>query len=366
MRAFVLTGHGGPEKLVFDPAWPVPEPLHDEVLINVSACALNNTDLATRLGWYKDVALSSESDCSASATVRGWTGKMTFPRIQGADICGQVVAAGAHAGDHLLGRRVLVDPWIRDPEAPLDLERCGYLGSERDGGFADYVAVPVRNVHSIESPLSDSELAAAATSSMTALNMLDRIDVREGELILVTGASGGVGSALLQLAHGSGARPVALSATRKKEALRKLGAVAVIPRHHRNVQAVMRSAVGRPVVDAIVDVVGGEGWPSLLGMLRRGGRYCCAGAIAGPRVQLDLRVLYLKDLTFYGVTVPPPYLFDKLVHALECAWLRPPIAATFPLERLHEAQQMFLAKRHVGKIVIDLRADFSNVVTEHG
>lgn len=220
MRAFVLTGHGGPEKLVLEPAWPVPRLGAGEALIEVSACGVNNTDVNTRVGWYslraRDGAEGGRAaDAGARAAPRigdggagadgGWLAALEFPRIQGADVCGRVVAVAPGVSESLLGRRVLVDPWLRDWDAPLKLEGCVYLGSEHDGGFAEYLSVPARNVHPIESALSDVELASFATASLTAMNMLDRVGVTEGESVLVTGASGGVGSALVQLARERGA-----------------------------------------------------------------------------------------------------------------------------------------------------------------
>lgn len=363
MRAFVLTGHGGPEKLVFEQAWPRPEPQAGEVLVEVSACGMNNTDVNTRVGWYaKQGAPGPAADArdgtggTAGGIAGGWRTSLTFPRIQGADICGRVVAVGSGAAHDLLERRVLIDPWLRDWDSPFDLNRCGYLGSERDGGFAQYLSVPAANVHPVESPLSDVELASFATAWITAANMLDRARVAEGEHVLVTGASGGVGSALVQLAHSRGAKPVAICARGKEDAVRSLGAVAVIARGEANLPAALQAGVGRGTIDVVVDVVGGPGWPSLIEVLRRGGRYCCSGAIAGALVELDLRTLYLNDLTFHGATIPPPHLFGELVRVIESGKVSPVVAGTFPLRQLHEAQEMFVAKNHVGNIVIDLRA----------
>jgi NADPH:quinone reductase-like Zn-dependent oxidoreductase len=353
MRAVVLTGHGGLDKVAFESAWPRPEPNEGEVLIEVHACGVNNTDVNTRIGWY---AQEAGAGSGAEVEAGGWTGSLHFPRIQGADVCGRVVAVGHGATAELLGRRVLVDPWLRDWDAPLDLDRCGYLGSERDGGFADFVSVPTQNVHPVDSPLSDVELASFPTASITAENMLEHVGVEAGEDVLVTGASGGVGSALVQLARGRGAKPIAICSREKSEAVRALGAAAVVDRDERDLRHALCEATGRGTVDVVADVVGGERWPSLIDVLRRGGRYVCSGAIAGPMVELDLRTLYLADLTFVGATVTAPHLFGDLVRAIERGELRPTVAATFPLEQLRAAQQMFLAKRHVGNIVIDLRA----------
>lgn len=359
MRAFVLTGHGGPETLVFEGGWPVPELRAGDVLIEVSACGMNNTDVNTRVGWYSKLAGPGSAGDGGSATVDGdggWTAAITFPRIQGADICGRIAAVAPDVTDGLLGRRVLVDPWLRDWDAPFDLERCGFLGSERDGGFAEYLTVPARNVHPIDSTLSDIELASFATASITAANMLDRAAVAEGEYVLVTGASGGVGSALVQLARSKGAKPVAMCGREKFDGVLELGAVAVIARGEEDLRSALKEETGRERVDVVVDVVGGAGWSLLIDVLRRGGRYCGSGALAGPLVELDLRTLYLNDLALYGATVPPPNLFGELVEAIESGRIQPVVAASFPLEHLHAAQEMFLDKRHVGNIVIDMRS----------
>jgi NADPH:quinone reductase-like Zn-dependent oxidoreductase len=279
---------------------------------------------------------------------------VAFPRIQGADVCGRVIACGEEAPPRLRGRRVLVDPWLRDPSLPEDAARCGYLGSERDGGFAEYVAVPARNIHPIESDLGDAALAAFATAYLTAANMLARAQVRAGEDVLVTGASGGVGAALVQLARLRGARVIAQTrpgqGIDKEGALLSLGADRVICAAGGDLPA----ALGRDQVDVIADVVGGDAWGALLSVLRRGGRYACAGAIAGADVSLDLRALYLRDLTLAGATVPPPHLFGELVSLIAAGALRPPVAATYPLPALREAQGAFLRKQHVGKIVIHM------------
>jgi NADPH:quinone reductase-like Zn-dependent oxidoreductase len=248
---------------------------------------------------------------------------------------------------------VLVDPWLRDPAAPHDLARATYVGSERDGGYAEYVVLPVANVHPISSPMSDVELATFPTAYQTALNMLRRADLRAGETILVTGASGGVGGALIQLARERGAVPYAIASTAKADAVRACGAEEVIARDAPDLAAALRAA-GVVAVDAIADVVGGERFPELLPLLRRGGRLTSAGAIAGPIVPLDLRTMYLHDLTLVGATVPPVPLFAELVELLERGRVRPLLAATFPLERFRDAQAAFIEKRHVGNIVIDV------------
>ena len=358
MRAVVLTGHGGIDRLSFRDDWPRPSPGPGQALIQVGACGLNNTDVNTRTAWYSaSVAGGTTGDAldDAAEVDATWGGKpITFPRIQGADVCGRVVALGAGCDAALLGTRVLVDPWLRDWNDPLDRGKCGYFGSECDGGFADYTLADVRNVHAVESDLSDCELATFATSCLTAEYMLNRADVGAQDRILVTGASGGVGSALIQLALRRGAETVALCGEDKAEAVSALGADHVLPRAPEDLRTALGMATGAEDVTVVADVVGGPFWPRLISVLSRGGRYTCAGAIAGPMVRFDLRTFYLRDLVFTGATVPPPGVFGDLVGYIERNEIKPVLAATYPLRELVAAQQAFIAKRHVGNIVVTM------------
>ena len=364
MPAVVTMGHGGLEQLVYHHDWPVPRPGRGEVLIAVHACGMNNTDINTRVGWYsKRVSSGTTAEggargfAGAADSDAAWGGTaIRFPRIQGADICGRVVDLGDDAPGELLGKRVLVDPWLRDPADPFDLDAAAYLGSERDGGYAHYTTAPATNIHPIDSPLSDVELATFPTSYVTAENMLRRAAVGSGDVVLVTGASGGVGTALLQLVRRRGATPVGVAGAEKAKAVRAAGASAVIPRDTSDLAAALQAATGSATVDVVADVVGGASFMTVLSALRRGGRYTCAGAIAGPIVELDLRTFYLNDLTLTGATMTPLEAFGELVEIVEHGELRPLVAAVYPLERLQEAQVAFLEKRHVGNIVIEVGA----------
>ena len=358
MRAVVLTGHGGLDRLSFREDWPVPRPGPGQVLIAVGACGLNNTDVNTRIGWYSagvtggttGQALEAAADADAA-----WGGRaITFPRIQGADVCGRVVALGPGCDASLSGRRVLIDSWLRDWDDPINRDKCGYFGSECDGGFADYTVVDVRNVHPVDSELSDAELATFATSYVTAENMLNRAAVRDRDRVLISGASGGVGSALVQLARRRGAETIALCSEAKAEAVRALGADHVLPRAPEDLKAALEAATGRHEVTVVADVVGGPLWPQLIAALARGGCYTCAGAIAGPVVRFDLRTFYLRDLVFTGATVPLLGVFSDLLDYIERGEIRPVLAATYPLRDLVAAQEAFIAKRHTGNIVVTM------------
>lgn len=357
MRAALLLGTGGPEMLELRDDVPVPRPGPGDVLLRVAACGVNNTDVNTRVGWYsRSVSAATSGDGFAEADLNdvGWGREgLAYPRIQGADIAGVVVAVGEGTDPSLLGARVLVDPWIRDRQSPDDRELAGYLGSERDGGFAQYCSVPSENTYPVSTELSDVELASFACSWSTAEHMLQRINLGAGETIAVPGASGGVGSALVQLAKLRGAAVVAVAGAAKLERVLELGADAAVARETDDPVAAAVKANGG-LFDAVADIVGGADFGGWLEALKRAGRYVTSGAIAGPIVDLDLRTLYLRDLQLHGATVYAPKVFADLVGYIEASWLQPVVGGTFPLEEIHAAQQTFGSKDHVGSIVITI------------
>jgi NADPH:quinone reductase-like Zn-dependent oxidoreductase len=348
MRAVLLRGHGGIEQLDFRVDVPVPRPAPGEVLIRVGAAAVNNTDINTRVGWYSK-SVETATDATNSATAArdgGWSGNpFHFPRIQGIDACGVIVATGTGVPARRLGERVLVDPVLRPADGGL--AEVGYLGAERDGAFAQYVAVPALNVHRIESPLTDVELATFPCAYGTAENLLTRASVAAGETVLITGASGGVGAAAVQLARVRGARVIAVAGRNKMREVAELGATSVVDR-----DAPLVASLGRESIDAVIDVVGGAAFGALLDVLKRGGRYAVAGAIAGPIVPLDLRTLYLKDLRLLGCTVTEPAVFARLVELVQSGALQPLVRAVYPLAEIAIAQSDFLGKARTGKIVL--------------
>ena len=344
------------EMLRFAADYPKPQTGAGEVLICVGACGLNNTDVNTRTGWYSKSVTDSTTGGALSAAKdddASWGGApLQLPRIQGADVCGVVAEVGAGVSSSLVGKRVLVDTWLRDWDAPHNSDKIGYFGSECDGGFAEYTKVDARNVHPIESALSDAELATFATSYSTAEGMLNRAQVGGDDAVLISGASGGVGSALIQLCRRRGAKTIALCSSDKVEAVRAIGADAVLLRQSADLSAALHTAIGRADVDVVADVVGGDLWTQWINVLRRGGRYVTSGAIAGPIVPLDLRTLYLRDLAFYGSTILPPGVFADVVGYIARGEIRPLLAASYPLEQLPQAQQAFIDKKHVGNIVV--------------
>jgi NADPH:quinone reductase-like Zn-dependent oxidoreductase len=344
MTAAVLTGHGGPEMLAVRDDVAVPSVARGEVLIEVSAAAVNTTDIWTREGAY-----GTADDPDA---VVGWKGvPIGFPRIQGGDVVGVVVAAATGEDDAVVGRRVLVDPasYLDDGDEPT---LAAVLGSERDGGFAQYVAVPGQQVHDVtDSPLSDVQLACLPIAYGTATGMLERARLRAGETVLVTGASGGVGLALVQLAHARGARVIALTNDTAAGAVLAAGATHTVARSDPSVADRVRQAAGG-AVHVVADVVGGWAVAELFPLLATGGRWVTCGAVADPIVQLDLRTLYLHRRQLIGSTMHTPAQFVRLVEDARRGRIDPQVARTYPLTQIHAAQADLATGGHVGKLVL--------------
>lgn len=340
MKGVQLTGHGSLDKLVYADNIPVPAPGPRDVLVKVGAAGVNNTDLNTRIGWY------SKSNDSGDAS---WSGNpIVFPRIQGADVCGKVVAVGEKVDPNFIGSRVLIEPCIFEAGGK-ELTRPWYFGSECDGGFAEYTVVAARHAHRVESNLTDIQLASFPCSYSTAENLLTRASVGPNDRLLVTGASGGVGSAIVQLAKARGASVIAVTSSEKAGQLLGLGAERTLAR-----DSCFSKDLGSNSVDVVIDLVAGQQWPALLDVLKPFGRYATSGAIAGPLVELDVRTLYLKDLTLFGCTVLNEGVFSNLVKRIEAGEISALVAKTFSLTEIDEAQKEFEAKKHVGKLVIDI------------
>jgi len=338
MRAVQLTQHGGPEVLrVTEVNTPVPQP--GEVLVKVSAAALNNTDLWTREGEY-----------GLPGPRAGWRGPLDFPRIQGADVAGRVAAVGDGVDEDILGSRVVIDPAIYDVDEP-DANITGLMGSERDGGYAEYVTVPANRSHDVTgSNLSDDQLAALPISYGTALGMIERGRLRTGETVLVSGASGGVGIALVQLARARGARVIAISSGSKIHAVQDAGAHVVVDRAANVAEQV--HAVAPKGIDVVLDVVAGDLVHDGLALLHTAGRWVVAGALGGHTIGFDVRDLYLHNLQLIGSTMHTPEHFELLMDMARRSQIRPIVATVFPLEQAARAQAELARRSHVGKIVL--------------
>ncbi|SFU20791.1 alcohol dehydrogenase family protein [Mesorhizobium sp. YR577] len=354
MRAVQLTGHGGPEKLVYREDVPVPAPAPGEVLIEVTACGMNNTDV-----WVRQGAYGTEEDAGAVSTWRRQGNTLTFPRIQGTDSVGRIVAVGDGVSPSRIGERVMVDFSIynREDDSLADID---YMGHGRDGGYAEYQALPAENAHVVDTAMTDIELATFCCAYLTGEQMLERAGLKAGERVLVTGASGGVGSGIVQLARARGAIPYAIVGPGKEQAVKDIGAEAVITRGAPDLIAAVNETTGGQPIDVVADLVGGAIFNDLLRILRPEGRYTTAGAIAGPVVQLDLRTMYLKQLQLHGSSQGTRGDFRRIVRYIEQGLIKPLVGGVYKLSDFHRAQADFVAKDFVGKLVVvpDAKADF--------
>ena len=349
MSAVLTTGHGGYEMLEFRKDIKVPSPDSDQVLIKVLGAGINNTDINTRTAWYSK-SVKGETNASNSQGEDGdgsWSGEpLEFPIIQGADCYGEIVAVGDNVDAGRIGERVLVRT-MQQYAVDYRPYECWTMGSECDGAFAQYMVAFSDESFKIESNWSNAELASIPCAYSTAENLLERSDVKEGEVVLITGASGGVGSAAIMLAKRRGARVVAVASEAKARMVQEIGADEVIHREDKLIDSIDNESI-----DVVIDLVAGESWGELLEVLKKGGRYAASGAIAGPIVELDVRTLYLKDLVLIGCTFQDRQVFQNLIGYIERNEIKPLVSKTYPLRDIVNAQKDFVSKKYVGKLVL--------------
>ncbi len=342
MSGVYLTRHGGPEALEWRDDIPVPTPGPRQVLVRVAAAGVNNTDINTRVGWYSSDVTEATDAVDQDVEAGGWGGALAFPRIQGGDLCGIVEAVGADA-PFKPGQRVTCPINLPRPR-PGNPHGFIALGSEVDGAFAQYCLVDADDLYDVTaSPLSDVEIAAIPCAFGTAENLLTRAGVTAGHKVLITGASGGVGLAAVQLAALRGAAVWGVTSPAKAEVVKGQGATDTFGRD---------ATLPQDMFDVVIDVVGGPAWPGLILALKPGGHYAVSGAIAGPMVQADLREIYLRDITIHGCTHQAFEVFGRLVTLMNEGRIKPLISKTYPLQDIAKAQQDFQSKALPGKLVL--------------
>ncbi len=339
MRAAVFHEHGGPEVVRIEEV-PAPVPAPDEVRVRVRAAALNHLDL-----WVR----------------RGLPIETTMPHVGGSDVAGVVEEVGERAEGVAVGDRVVVNPslscgrceWCVAGEVPLCPE-YRILGEHTNGGFAEYVAVPAANVYRIPDGLSFEAAAALPVSYMTAWRALvTRARVRAGEDVLVLGASGGTAAAAVQIARLAGARVFAVTRGADNVArVRALGAHVVYDRDEVDFSRQVFQDTGKRGVDVVVENVGEATWKGSIRALARGGRLVCYGATTGPRGEIDLRVLFWKQVEIIGTTMASRPEFEAMLRAAFRGDLVPVIDSVLPLEHAREAHERLEAGGQFGKIVL--------------
>ncbi|AZM96861.1 zinc-binding dehydrogenase [Vreelandella venusta] len=359
MSAMLLTGHGDVDKLQYRQDVTTPKPGVGQVLVQVTATAKNNTDRKAREGLYP-----TKGKEEVTSFAMGGSPTLTFPRIQGADIAGRVVAVGEGVDAARIGERGLLDFNIyADERRDINLTP-DYYGHGADGGYADFVAVPADQFHHVPNPeLRDAELAAMGMCSyQTAYHMMTSANVSAGERVLVTGASGGVGTALIQLCRIVGAIPYAVSQPDKADALLALGAEAVIDRGDLStfVERVLATTDGKPI-DAVMDLVGGQMTDlfidtMIVDMQGRNSypRLSIAGASGGNISEIMWTRVYLYQVQIFGVSHGTREEAEQLIEWIRSGALKPVLHGAFKLSDLHNAERYFVNRgsNYLGKIVI--------------
>lgn len=339
MRAAVFHAHGAPDRLSVERR-PCAEPGAGEVRIRVAAAGLNHLDLWTR---------------------RGLPFEIPLPHIGGSDISGVVEAVGAEANAELLGARVVVNPslWCgRCREcAHGEQSLCGsfqVLGEHTDGGFAEFTTVPADHVYSLPAEYSFVEAAALPISYGTAWRtVVGRARVRPGEDVLVLGASGGTAVAAIQIARLAGARVFAVTSGAENVArVRALGAENVYDRMRVDFSQEVHRDTAKRGVDVVVENVGEATWRQSIRSLARDGRLVTYGATTGPRGEIDLRLLFWKQLRIIGSTMASQAEFEAMLRAAFRYRIRPVVDRVLPLEEIRSAHEALEAGDAFGKVVL--------------
>lgn len=342
MRAAFFREHGGPETIEVGEL-PAPEAREGEVLIAVAAAAMNHLDLWAR---------------------RGLPGlELELPHIGGSDIAGSVAEVGPGVSDIEVGTPVLVNPslwcgscdWCLEGEESLCVS-YRIIGEHVKGGFAEYVAVPRRNALPLPDGFPMTDAAAVPLVFQTAWRgLVSRGGLRAGDTVLITGASGGVSTAAMQIAKHVGARVYAVtSGAEKVRRASELGADLVIDRLETEFAAEVWKATEKRGVDLAFDSVGEEIWPSLARCLARDGRLVTYGATTGPEGRIDIRLAFWKQLRIIGTTMSNRREFEEVMALVFERKLRPVIDVVWPLDRARDAHERLEAGEQFGKIILQI------------
>lgn len=342
MRALTIDAHGGFDQLRVRDDLPTPDVVaDDDVRIRVHAAALNHLDL-----WV----------------VEGVPGVRITPAwILGSDCAGVVDAVGARVTTVRVGDRVVLNPGVSDRtceycrtgDNPLCL-RYAILGEHRPGVLADFVVVPVANVHVIPAHVSFTVAAAFPLATLTAWRMVvSRARVTASDQVLIRGIGGGVALASMQIAKSIGARVwVTSGSDAKLERAREMGADETLNHHTSDVAREVRGRTGKRGVDVVIDCVGQATWASSLGSLGKRGRLVTCGGTSGPLLETDVRKLFWNQWTIMGSTMGSDDEFARIVDELCVGRLYPPVDSTFPLEEGRQAFERLQSGQQFGKVVI--------------
>lgn len=324
MKAAVIERQGGLDGLVYRD-WPDPIAGPGEALIRVRACGLNHLDIFVR---------------------RGMPGfPVPMPFISGGDIAGTVEALGDGTTGFSIGDHVLVNPSTDK----------GMLGEQLPGGMAELVAAPASHLVPIPEGVSFREAACLPVAYGTARRMLiERAAVQPGELVLVLGASGGVGNGCIQIGKDIGAEMIAAAGSDEKLAkLKEMGATHLINYRSSDFSKEAWAISNRKGVDVVVNFTGGETWAPSLRTLRKSGRLVTCGATAGFDPKTDIRYIWVRELTILGSDGWTTNDIRALLAMVEAGTLKPEISHILPLANAREAEELIEDREIFGKVILE-------------
>ncbi len=341
VRAVLIREHGGADRLELSEAEDPPR--SERAIVSVRAVALNHLDLWVRKG------------------VPGHT--FPLPMIPGSEVSGVIEWLPPGAAGWKIGDEVLVAPGISCGVCASCLRgedslcaQFGILGESEDGGCAEKIAAPVRNLFRKPSFLSFAEAAALPLDMLTAWRMIvTRGRLEKGETILVHAGGSGVGSASIQIAKLRGAKVITTVGSQEKAAgARGLGADEVILYREADFLSEVRRLTGKKGVDLVVEHVGADTFGRSLRSLARGGRVVTCGATTGAEVEINLRLIFFKQLSILGSTMGSLSELHEIMKHVERRELRPVVGRILPLRDVATGHE-FLEQRAVfGKVVLDL------------
>ncbi len=342
MKAVLFHQHGGPEVLEYT-EFPTPEPKPGQVLVRLHAAALNRMDVMVR---------------------NGWPGlKLEMPHINGADGAGEVAALGEGVHDFEIGAPVVINANIGCGHCEFCLagkdNMCLHwhlLGETIRGTYAEYVALPARQLHTLPNGFDAHKAAAAALVFQTAWHSLvKRGHLQKDEIVLIVGAGGGVNTASIQIAKYIGARVMIVgSDARKLEMAESIGADFLIDRSKEaDWSKSVFIATNKRGVDVVVDNVGTTFMQSLRA-LRKGGRLLTVGNSGGPKFEIDNRYIFAKHLSIIGSTMSTLSDFKEVMDLIIAGKLSPILDKTFPLQDAGIAQERLWNNENFGKITLDI------------
>ena len=342
MKAVFFEKHGGPEVLKYG---TFRDPVLDanDVLIGIKACALNHLDI-----WVRN----------------GLPGiPIPIPHIPGSDVSGIVLETGKAVKHVKKGARVIVSPGQISQHVPEALEardsfssEFQILGLQSQGGYAEKVAVHERFVIPVSERYSFEEWASFPLAALTAYHMLtQRANLKAGETVLVHAAGSGIGSFAIQIAKFLGATVFTTVGDYKKAGhAKKLGADEVILYKTKDFSEEVKKLTNQRGVDVVFEHIGPDTWQKSLASLCRGGRLVTCGATSGPKVEIDLRFLYSKQLSVFGSYMGSLAELHKVIALAESGVLKPTLDQVFPLKEAANAHRRMENRQNFGKILLKI------------